>query len=181
MLELSYRIVTREDTALMSLTIPDENLAAFKLKEYRHQLLWVLFNTKTDVGFESVCSDRFHKAMDKTLEVHQSLRGAVSTGLISKHVFIPDNLTVHLVATMLSPSALPVQVPRVALAASKFGGLLSYPAKPGKTVFFLNISKAAGMERSLFWTFGTGVPERSCPFKPFMMSFLKDVQKQLQP
>ena len=173
MLELSDRIVSREDTALVSLTIPDENFAASILKEYRHQLLWV--------RSECVCSNNFHKAMDKTLEVHQSLRGAVSTGLISKHVFNPDVLTVHLVATMLSPCALPVQVPRVALAASSFGGLLSYPAKPGKTVFFLNISKAAGMERSLFWTFGTGVPERSCPFKPFMMSFLKDVQKQLQP
>ena len=73
------------------------------------------------------------------------------------------------------------QVPRIALAASKFRDLLSYPATPGKTIFFLNISKAAGRERSLFWTFGTGVPERSCVFKPFMMSFLKDVQQGLRP
>ena len=90
-------------------------------------------------------------------------------------------MTLPVLAVMLSKCSVSFQVPRIALAASKFGGLLSYPAKPGRTVFFLNISKAAGKERSLFWTFGTGVPERSCPFKPFMMSFLKDVQKKMHP
>ena len=69
------------------------------------------------------------------------------------------------------------QVPRVALAASTFSGLLSYPAVSGRTMFLISISKAAGRERSLFWTFGTGMPERSCAFKPFFMSFMKDIQQ----
>lgn len=73
-----------------------------------------------------------------------------------------------------------MQVPRIALAASTFNGLLAYPAVPRKTMFLISISKAAGKTGSLYYTFGTGVPERSCAFKPFIMSFLKDVQAKYQ-
>lgn len=73
-----------------------------------------------------------------------------------------------------------LQVPRIALAASTFGGLLSYPAVPRRTMFLISISKAAGKEKSLFYTFGTGVPERSCAFKHFFESFMKDLQKNFK-
>lgn len=72
-----------------------------------------------------------------------------------------------------------MQVPRIALAASTFNNLLAYPAVPQKTMFLLSISKAAGKTGSLYYTFGMGVPERSCVATSFIMSFLKDVQAGL--
>lgn len=59
------------------------------------------------------------------------------------------------------------QVPRIAVAATTFDGLLARPTVPGKTVFLLNVGKAAGATKSLFYTFGSGTPQRACPFKPF--------------
>ena len=47
-------------------------------------------------------------------------------------------------------------------------------------MFLISISKAAGKEKSLFYTFGTGVPERSCAFKHFFESFMKDLQKNFK-
>ena len=73
-----------------------------------------------------------------------------------------------------------MQVPRIALGPSTFSGLLAKPAVPNTTIFFLGISESAGITKSLFYTFGTGVPERSCPFKPFFEAFMGDVQKQLK-
>ena len=73
-----------------------------------------------------------------------------------------------------------MQVPRIALATSTFRGLLAYPAVPQKTIFLMSISKAAGKTGSLYYTFGTGVPERSCVATNFIMSFLKDVQAGLK-
>ncbi|KAK9827964.1 hypothetical protein WJX81_002557 [Elliptochloris bilobata] len=71
-------------------------------------------------------------------------------------------------------------VPRIALDNSTFGGLLAYPAVPGKTVFLLNINKAAGKTGNLFYTFGTGDALRACPFKPFFERFMGDLQTQLR-
>ena len=45
-------------------------------------------------------------------------------------------------------------MPRVALKASTFDGLLSYPSVPSKTVFLISISAAAGKTGSLDYTFG---------------------------
>ena len=73
-----------------------------------------------------------------------------------------------------------MQVPRIALAASTFNSLLAYPAVPQKTMFLISINKAAGTTGSLYYTFGTGVPERSCVATSFIMSFLQDVQAGLQ-
>ena len=72
-----------------------------------------------------------------------------------------------------------LQVPRVAIGAGTFDGLLAYPATPGKTVFFMSVSKAADVTGNLFYTFGTGDHERACPFKPFFESFMGDLQQLL--
>ena len=72
-----------------------------------------------------------------------------------------------------------MQVPRLALAATTFDGLLASPTVPTKTVILLQIAKAAGTAKSLFFTFGSGSPTRSCPFKPFFESFTADLQKVL--
>lgn len=76
--------------------------------------------------------------------------------------------------------SVPVQVPRVALAASTFKGLLTYPAVPNKTIFIISISKAAGKTHSMYFTFGTGVKERSCAFRPFFEAFMTELQKELK-
>ena len=71
------------------------------------------------------------------------------------------------------------QVPRIAVEATTFDGLLFYNAVPGKTVFIVSNSKAAGKSGNILYTFGTGVPERSCAFRPFFESFMADLQKEL--
>ena len=58
---------------------------------------------------------------------------------------------------------LPAQVPRIALKASTFEGLLAYPSVPSKTVFIMSIKAAAGKTGSLDYTFGA----RWCPFLSF--------------
>ena len=72
------------------------------------------------------------------------------------------------------------QVPRVALESTTFGDLLFYPAKPGKTVFIISISRIAEATGSLWYTFGSGDDVRACPFKPFFESFMGDLQAQLR-
>ena len=66
------------------------------------------------------------------------------------------------------------QVPRIALEASTFDGLLAYPAVPARTVFLVGIAKAAGKTGNLFYTFGMGDANRSCAFKPFFEAFMGD-------
>ena len=73
-----------------------------------------------------------------------------------------------------------VQVPRIAVEATTFQGLLQYNASPGKTVFIVSNSKAAGKTGKILYTFGTGVPERSCAFRPFFESFMADLQRELR-
>jgi hypothetical protein len=73
-----------------------------------------------------------------------------------------------------------MQVPRVALSASTYKGLLTYPAVPKKTMFLISIAKAAGKAHTLFYTFGTGTPDRSCAFKPFFEAFMTELQKTLK-
>ena len=49
-------------------------------------------------------------------------------------------------------------MPRVALKASTFDGLLSYPSVPSKTVFIISIKAAAAKTGSLDYTFGALLP-----------------------
>ena len=72
-------------------------------------------------------------------------------------------------------------MPRVALESTTFGGLLFYPAVPGKTIFLISISKLAQRTGNLFYTFGTGDDVRACPFKPFFEKFMGELQTQLRP
>jgi hypothetical protein len=72
------------------------------------------------------------------------------------------------------------QVPRIAIRSSTLGGLLRSPARPGRTVFILRVARAAARSHDLYFTFGTGKPERSCVFMHFFLSFMKDLQKELQ-
>ena len=72
-----------------------------------------------------------------------------------------------------------LQLPRVITAATTFGGLLAYPARPNATVVLLQIAKAAGATGDLWYTFGTGSEERGCPFRPFFEAFVGDLQKEL--
>ncbi len=71
-------------------------------------------------------------------------------------------------------------MPRIAVEATTFGGLLAYPAVPAKTVFIVSNSKAAGKSGNILYTFGTGVPERSCAFRPFFEAFMGELQQQLR-
>lgn len=72
------------------------------------------------------------------------------------------------------------EVPRIAIKASTFNGMLSYPTIAGQTILVLNIAKAAAETKDLRFTFGTGTSERSCVFKEFFVNFMKDVQYELQ-
>ena len=66
------------------------------------------------------------------------------------------------------------------MEATTFDGLLAYPAVPAKTIFIVSNSKAAGKSGNILYTFGTGVPERSCAFRPFFEAFMGDLQQQLR-
>ena len=78
--------------------------------------------------------------------------------------------------TRYAPTA---QVPRIAVRASRLGGLLRSPTSPGKTVVILKVAKAAATSGDLLYTFGTGRPERSCVFMGFFLDFMKDLQAEL--
>jgi hypothetical protein len=78
--------------------------------------------------------------------------------------------------TRYAPTA---QVPRIAIRPSLLGGLLRSPAAPGKTVVILKVANAAAASGDLFYTFGTGRPERSCVFMGFFLDFMKDLQSEL--
>jgi hypothetical protein len=62
---------------------------------------------------------------------------------------------------------------------STFDGLLWYPAVTGRTVFILNIGKAASKSGSLLYTFGTGTRTGECPFLPYWKGFMTELQAQL--
>lgn len=72
------------------------------------------------------------------------------------------------------------QTPRIALKETTLGGLLQQPTVPGQTVFFFAAGAAAEQTGSLYYTFGSGVEFRSCPFLPFWKSLMTDVQASLQ-
>ena len=72
------------------------------------------------------------------------------------------------------------QAPRIAIKPSTFDGLLSSPTVPGKTVFILQIGKAATKSQDIFFTFSTGSPERVCVFKDFFLEFMKELQRELR-
>jgi hypothetical protein len=78
--------------------------------------------------------------------------------------------------TRYAPTA---QVPRIAIRASRLGGLLRSPTTPGKTVLILKNAQAAAQTGDLFYTFGTGKPERSCVFMGFFLDFMKELQAEL--
>lgn len=90
-----------------------------------------------------------------------------------------DNLH-RSVEDIFTASAPTTEVPRIAIKASTFNGMLSYPTIPGQTVLVLNIAKAAAETKDLRFTFGTGSSERSCIFKDFFTNFMKDLQYELQ-
>ena len=72
------------------------------------------------------------------------------------------------------------QVPRIAVAASQFDGLLKRPTVPGKTVVMYKIAKAAAATQDLNFTFGTGSSDRLCVFKDFFIEFMTDLQMKLK-
>ena len=72
------------------------------------------------------------------------------------------------------------QVPRIAIKSSTFDGLLSSPTTPGKTVLIFNVGKAAAKTRDLFFSFGSGSPDRACVFKDFFIAFMTDLQQELR-
>src|SRR5262249_45570449 len=78
--------------------------------------------------------------------------------------------------TRYAPTA---QVPRIAVRASRLAGLLRSPTTPCKTVVILKVAEAAAPSGALFYTFGTGRPERSCVFMGFFLEFMKDLQAEL--
>ncbi|MDY6900728.1 MAG: hypothetical protein SWZ49_22015 [Cyanobacteriota bacterium] len=72
------------------------------------------------------------------------------------------------------------QVPRIAVKASTFDGLLSSPTVPGKTVVIFKIGEAAKQTHDINFTFATGSDERVCVFKDFFMEFMRDLQQELK-
>ena len=72
------------------------------------------------------------------------------------------------------------QVPRIAVKASTFDGLLSSPTTPGKTVVILKIGEAAKKTHDINFTFAAGSDERVCVFKDFFLQFMRDLQQELK-
>lgn len=103
-------------------------------------------------------------------EVVKTTTGALKT--------LKDNLDKP-VEEIFTSHPLTPQAPRIAVRASTFDGLLSFPTTPGKTVVLFQIGKAAAKTHDIYFTFGTGSPERSCVFKDFFLSYMKDLQKEL--
>ena len=73
-----------------------------------------------------------------------------------------------------------LQVPRIAIRSSKFGGLLLFPTRAAKTVIIFKIGKAAAKTRDLLFTFSTGRPDRACVFQGFFLAFMRDLQQALR-
>lgn len=84
------------------------------------------------------------------------------------------------VEDIFTANPLTLQAPRIATQASTFEGLLSSPAKPGKTVFILKIGEAAIKTQDILFTFGTGSEDRICVFKDFFLEFMTDLQQELK-
>ncbi len=72
------------------------------------------------------------------------------------------------------------QVPRIAIKASTFDGLLSSPTIPGKTVVILKIGEAAKKTQDINFAFAAGSSERVCVFKDFFLEFMGDLQQELK-
>jgi hypothetical protein len=72
------------------------------------------------------------------------------------------------------------QVPRIAVKASKLSSLLWFSTRPGKTVIIFKVAKAAASSHDLFFTFGTGKPERSCVFMHLFLQFMAELQAELK-
>jgi hypothetical protein len=70
-------------------------------------------------------------------------------------------------------------VPRIAVQNSTFDDLLWYPAVAGRTVFIMNIGKAASKSGNLLYTFGTGTRTGACPFLPYWKAFMAELQAKL--
>lgn len=104
-------------------------------------------------------------------EVVQATAGSLRTLKNNLHRSVEDIFTEY------APTA---QAPRIAIKASTFNGMLSYPTIPRETVVILQIAKAAAETKDLRFTFGTGTSERGCVFKDFFVNFMKDVQYELQ-
>ena len=104
-------------------------------------------------------------------EVVQATAGSLKT--LKQNV----NRTVEDIFTEHAPTE---QVPRIAIRASTFDGLLSSPTEPGKTVIILKIAEAAAKTKDIWFTFGTGDPDRACVFKDFFISFMRDLQTELK-
>lgn len=104
-------------------------------------------------------------------EVVQATAGSLRT--------LKNNLdrSVEDIFTEYAPTA---QVPRIAVRASTFDGMLSYPTIPGETVVILQIAKAAAETKDIWFTFGTGTSTRGCVFKDFFLNFMQDLQQELQ-
>ncbi len=104
-------------------------------------------------------------------EVVQTTTGALKVLKENLDKPVEDIFTAH----PLTP-----QAPRIATQASTFEGLLSSPAKPGKTVFLFKIGDAAIQTQDILFTFGTGSEERVCVFKDFFLQFMRDLQQELK-
>ncbi|MEO0708566.1 MAG: hypothetical protein AAF050_23300 [Cyanobacteria bacterium J06649_5] len=103
-------------------------------------------------------------------EVVQATAGSLKTLKQNAGRSVEDIFTEH------APTE---QVPRIAVRASTFNGLLSSPTKPGETVIIFKIAEAAAKTKDIWFTFGTGDSERACVFKDFFLSFMRDLQQAL--
>ena len=105
--------------------------------------------------------------------------GEVAKSTASSLKILRENLhrSVEDIFTEYAPTT---EVPRIAVGASTFNGMLSYPTIPQETVVILQIAKAAAETKDLRFTFGTGTSERGCIFKDFFLNFMKDLQYELQ-
>lgn len=72
------------------------------------------------------------------------------------------------------------QVPRIAVKSSTFDGLLWLPTNPGKTFIIYKIGQAAAETGNIWFTFGSGDPERACVFKEFFLDFMNDLQRTVR-
>jgi hypothetical protein len=106
--------------------------------------------------------------------------GEVVQSEVSALRSLQANLDMPVQQILTEVNAPTVQVPRIAVEASRFEGLLKRPIVPRKTVVMFKIAKAAAATQNLDFTFGTGGSERVCVFKEFFIEFMTDVQKKLK-
>jgi hypothetical protein len=104
-------------------------------------------------------------------EVVQATAGALRR--LSENIDTP----IEEIFTQYAPTP---QVPRVAVRRSRLGGLLWLPTRPGWTIVILKNGKAAAKTGDLFFTFGTGRPERACVFMNFFRQFMTELQAELR-